>query len=830
MNEQELKQLMTALQSSIGSFTHVVDRARNTMTDMASGLAQEDKAFEDRLKKLNRWNKEEDAERVSAIRKLHEHAKSIEAAQKAALDQQKKHRAQIASQNTTLQELAKKRDAELQRASLGLTDARKKADEYIQAIDQITEARKREWQSVLALQNQIRDAAKVQKDVNGQIQRTEQDLVKFSWKDAGKKVGRNMAESVRDGIKTAMSGMTVGNAIAGLYSGMQQVMATGGDNLFASASQQFDAAKLGLTPEDYIKMNAASRQTILASGGVSKQMEALASQSETLRGHFASAGDATKFTQGQMDILAKSGIRPTVENAGLLNGSFKKMQQYAGMTGEQFLALNQELSQDSDIQLQLRSASMEEREHILASNAARVAEYTAMGMTVEQAKNATKALAAVGNMKPIDRIKQAAKIRALGGAMGIAGANEAAEATLAGQNATDQQKEQLAAFNANMSDAMSKSARGSMGEQIVASKLQEKLGNKDTDANSVFNVSLAEGNKIAAGALDEQKKVPPLLEKLIIATTQAKAGAANPFVQATVGTSRSALDMFGTGIGSGIGSWAGTKMGLPTTVPGTPAAGGSKIGNFLKGPGGKLLGRAGVVGTAGVAGYEAYDARDEYEKGNITEKERNTRYGKAGGGMAGALAGMKMGAMAGGAIGTGFAGVGALPGAIIGGIGGAALGAWGGSELGGGAGGLFGSDETKAEKLAGDQAKERLKLKARMDSMVIPTDATSTIVSDKLQEKLGVDPTSTTSTSKTPVSPLTSSETRAESTSPIGLQLAKMEESNQYLKDLTQLSTKQLELAEKQLAATVVSQEDRAEVFKSLASGNKFMTSYSTLT
>jgi hypothetical protein len=56
-----------------------------------------------------------------------------------------------------------------------------------------------------------------------------------------------------------------------------------------------------------------------------------------------------------------------------------------------------------------------------------------------------------------------------------------------------------------------------------------------------------------------------------------------------------------------------------------------------------------------------------------------------------------------------------------------------------------------------------------------------------------------------------------------------MEESNSYLKDLTMIAEKQVELAEKQLAATVVSAEDRAEVFKTLASGNKFMTSYNTI-
>jgi hypothetical protein len=61
------------------------------------------------------------------------------------------------------------------------------------------------------------------------------------------------------------------------------------------------------------------------------------------------------------------------------------------------------------------------------------------------------------------------------------------------------------------------------------------------------------------------------------------------------------------------------------------------------------------------------------------------------------------------------------------------------------------------------------------------------------------------------------------------MQLSKMDASNEYLKVLTTLTTKQVELAEKQLAATIVSDKDKGELFKSLASNNRNMISYSTL-
>ena len=108
---------------------------------------------------------------------------------------------------------------------------------------------------------------------------------------------------------------------------------------------------------------------------------------------------------------------------------------------------------------------------------------------------------------------------------------------------------------------------------------------------------------------------------------------------------------------------------------------------------------------------------------------------------------------------------------------------------------------------------------------VAPSTDTGEIAS-KLQEKLGTNETPTGN--KPPPSQLLSSEAKADSTSPIGLQLAKMDDSNKLLQQMTQLATKQLETAEKQLAAMIVSDEDKQQTFKLLSSGNKFVANYNT--
>ena len=91
----------------------------------------------------------------------------------------------------------------------------------------------------------------------------------------------------------------------------------------------------------------------------------------------------------------------------------------------------------------------------------------------------------------------------------------------------------------------------------------------------------------------------------------------------------------------------------------------------------------------GTAGMEAYEAKSSYDSGDITEKERNEKYGEAGGGASGAIAGAALGAAAGSFI--------PVVGTAIGGIVGGVAGYMGGSKAGGWLGGMFGSDKKKAE-------------------------------------------------------------------------------------------------------------------------------------
>jgi hypothetical protein len=824
VTDQELQAVIRGLQSSIGNFDNSLSAINRRMIDMANGVRDEEEEMRKNLAKMGKWNKETDDLRKQ---QLEQQRRDYMAAKEVEKDLNTAKTGLINSIAKTESEIQKhaaalhKAVADEKAGIAGAAQARAAAQA---ALKQERKNKRDHLNQLNSVTTELVNATNTQHNIVRLMRKTEKELNEFSWKDASKKVGTKLADTLGQGVKNIFSGLTVGNAVNTWYKGLGEVMATGGDNMFASLDRQMDAVQLGLTPEEYIKMNAASRQTILATGGVGKQLDILKKQSSDLGGSFATAGDATRYAQGQMDALAKGGIRPSMETAGLLNDQFLRLNKITGMTGEQFNQLTNELITDSDIQLQLRAANADERQQIIKSNAARVAEYVAMGMTTEQAKSATKALAAIAGQKPIDRIKQAAKLRAMGGAMGIEGANEAADIMIKGQRASPEEMKRLADFNSKMSNKMSESAKGSIGGEIFASKIQEKLGTKDTDANSVFNTRLTEGNKIQEESLKTLQEVPKKLQELIRLVSQGGALKANPLAQTAGAAGVSLWDTFGPGAMGAAGGWAGAKFlgkAAPTVVPDVNLPGdgpkpppGAKGG--LKSAGktaGKfMLKKLPVVGALAGLGYAASRAMDGDWTGAGMEAASGVASLAPGVGTA-ASVGIDAALMARDADREAkeLAKQRARDAAGMAGI---------------------TNDDAASIMAKGPRAshEERLALadfNQKMSNRMLETPTGSIgseIFSSKLQDKLGAGEQPTANTP-----PLTSAEARADAASPIGLQLSLMEQSANHLKNITDLATKQVDLAEKQLAATLVSGEDRSKLFKELSTGNRFMTTYNTL-
>jgi uncharacterized membrane protein len=775
----QLQAMIASTQQAIGNFTNIVSDSNSLLARQAVLGKTEEEQYAKHLEKVAKWNKAEDAERISYIKQLNKQKDDHAKIQAVLVENQSKLGASVGDTWKSLQQTRKAiQDAKAAAAAADAAgnDVLKRsklrdAERLKGEVTKLSEAWRAGSQQQAAIKAELERVTQGHKKLSKTIADQVQELGRFSPNDIKQKVFGKLGETFKTGVKNLFSGLSLKDAVINFTNDYRQILATAGDNIYSSLGRQVDAAKLGLTPAEYIAMNAASRQTILAAGGAAKQIDILKDQSDTLGMKFASVGDRTKYVQGQMDALAQAGIRPTKESAGILGGSFTRLQKITGMTGEQFNELTREMATDSDIQIQLRAANSQEREQIMQGIMARNAENRAMGMTAEQAKAVSKTLAKLAGQGPVDRMKQAAKIRAMSGMMGIGGGDEAANILIKGQRATPEEKKILQEHMSKISNAASESQTGGIGQEMMVSTAMDKMGLSSLlGPGSEFNTRLAEGLKIDEKALEEQKGTNTILTKMLEFFDIGKAGVSNPLVQG-VGAIGSGIYNAVGGAASGAGGAYAMQKLMGTALPGAgtaasgAASGAAKggMGSFLKGAGGKILG---TVGAVGIGGYEAYGAHSDYAEGKISEKQRNSRYGGAAGGVGGALAGA--------ALGTAI-----LP--VVGTIIGGAIGAWAGSSAGEKVGEQFGTDKTK---------------------------------------------TGTTTAQESAPTVAATSETM---TSNLDLQLSKLDESNEHLAVISKIVEEHLNVAKKQLTTMEQIGSNTEEGTKATLSGLNKSLNYSSV-
>lgn len=398
---------------------------------------------------------------------------------------------------------------------------------------------------------------------------------------------------------------------------MKQYQAAGGviegsgglfSNLF---SQQVDAIKMGLTGEDLQKISSSHRQTINSMGGTTEAFKTLTPAVDRFRILTGDSAKAAEMAAKAAQHFAMNGVQPSARAINAYTSDLVELTRRTGLNAEQAAELYSSVSDDIESRDILRAARADEREAILASQRALVQQAIAAGMSAEQAKEAAKMLNKMVAAKPLDRLKQAAKIRAMGGAMGIAGAEEAAQAVIAGKRATAAQQQAMSKFGQDMANAMDKSASQGLGTEIFASTLLEKMGLEEQyGKGSPFSTSMGESLKPTESAINNFKDMS--LEKMgesigwLIKIKDALGvglsgnmfgGVIASAVVAGVTTvfGRGLLDKLGGLVGRGGGSAGGGAGGSKT----------GKAGKLLKNAGkGGLVG-LGVMGAQALAGEES---------------------------------------------------------------------------------------------------------------------------------------------------------------------------------------------------------------------------------
>lgn len=311
-------------------------------------------------------------------------------------------------------------------------------------------------------------------------------------------------------IFTSVLGFIIGSFL-GQYSLQKKQMVAnqgfveGTDALTGMMKQQEQAIAMGIEPEEFAKITTGARQMVNALGGTTKYTELLGEAQNDL---YAQTGSFSAALQAATEIaqsMIYSGFKPTKEGVKEYAEDLKNLSRLTGKTITEMQGMVDEVAKDVDSLTLLRAAREDEREAILKSQRAIIEMGVQMGMSAEQAKEAAKMLNKMVAAKPIDRIKQAAKMRAFGAAFGIAGANEAAQGVIAGPRASAEQKKSIQQFNiaaTNFAD----SARGAgLGTEIAVTTLLDKL-DLDQYYGSGSNFSATLGTALTQNADEIAKR------------------------------------------------------------------------------------------------------------------------------------------------------------------------------------------------------------------------------------------------------------------------------------------------------------------------------------
>lgn len=309
--------------------------------------------------------------------------------------------------------------------------------------------------------------------------------------------------------------------------------------------------------------------------------------------------EALKMKSSTISTLSRSGIdadtaNMTAASKGLVD-NFIKLQYLTGLTGEQMAMLNQEVAADTDYRQGLMTLSRQERAASVAGITQMFQEQALRNISIEQSKQMLKTQLALSEAtSPKTRIKNAAKLRALGGAVGI-DMSEASDLVLASGN-KELQKKRYLAQGMSEKEADAKVARAGSQREKFGTMAEKSLNDNGAQGLMMESLLGATGTKdwaLSAGqTLNEAGKMSKeAADKMMEAAI--KMGDVNPFTNM--------VDFIGGGLKTIIGTAvAAIAGGLLLRFGGRAAL--PALGNLAGRVAPGLAGRLGIGAAAGAAG------------------------------------------------------------------------------------------------------------------------------------------------------------------------------------------------------------------------------------
>jgi hypothetical protein len=407
---------------------------------------------------------------------------------------------------------------------------------------------------------------------------------------------------------------SVGTIIGGVTQAMNDAKAA---MARGAALDPLDALSMGITAQDLVDLQSTYRQTALAAkGGTDEFTSSLRTMSHEL---YARTGDfraAAYLAADIKDVSQSIGVSYGELSDGVIPGlikGFKNLQNMTGMTADQYGTLLKDMVNDHDVKQQLLRMSDVERARYPMELQKQMEYFAQLGYSTEQIKEFSKRIAKTANEDPLERIKQAAKLRAIGGAHGMSPeANRLAELIIKGQHRTIEENMEMETLRSDVAGAINQSLGKGLGQEIFSSAMLRKTGLGDLFANADQSIQL--GKNINQEALANQEQfIKGTFGPATVRFTKAVDLFENA-VKSAIGMLAIGGALRGIGLMKSIKSKGGTLGGFlkekgssffkgAPVAEGAAGAGGAKgagVGKYLKGGAkGGLLGIAGGL-TAGV--------------------------------------------------------------------------------------------------------------------------------------------------------------------------------------------------------------------------------------
>ena len=292
---------------------------------------------------------------------------------------------------------------------------------------------------------------------------------------------RHRLANIADGfdkIKTQVK------AIAeGLAQGAAPAMKFGTD--YASSFTSFMNA---MKPEEMAANIGAYRQSIQAAGMSIGEFRDLTEEgSSALTTHTGSLANSVKLQASAFDAAKLIGM-DSADNMKMFMDqqidTFKKLNTVFSVTSDEFIKMNKQISDSAEINAHMYRLNQKQRMQAHMDIQQTVVRLRTMGLMQEESMKVVEAMSAIAAKSPKERLKQAARLQAVGGALGFgAEAGEAASIMRRGFN-QEGDRERFAMLQQGMQKQLGSFMGQGLPQEMMASqmlaatKLEDVLGPK----------------------------------------------------------------------------------------------------------------------------------------------------------------------------------------------------------------------------------------------------------------------------------------------------------------------------------------------------------------